>query len=61
MKWFNANKTVGIDLDKTDGFVYSKYSSPTKLEVTISGHTWTFYNEEADEIYNMLMDKKDVI
>jgi hypothetical protein len=59
MRWYNKDKTQMIDLDKVESYFYSL--NCRELSFYISGREYKSVNEEAEEIFNILKNKKEVL
>jgi len=66
MKWFNKDKTQMIDLSKVDSYTYypaGQYQEKngSYIEFVINGYSMTAKGTEADEIYNILKSKRELL
>jgi hypothetical protein len=58
MKWFNKDNTAGLDTTKVSYWIYK--NGELKIFITF-GEPFTFQGGEAEEIYKILTNKKEVL
>lgn len=58
MKWYNKTKTKCLDISKVS---YWEYTGEKDLLVVVDGNERDFEGEEAEQIYNILKNQKEVI
>ena len=64
MKWYNSDKTRGLNINSIDYWEYwpEKYlNERTALYVWIGGVEKKFDGAEADEIYKMICSNKELL
>ena len=63
MKWYNKEQTQMINLDKVDAWFYSNEPSDVSphLMYFINGAQFESEGVEADEIYNILKNEKEML
>ncbi len=64
MKWYNKDKTQMINLDKVDAYFYFPAISgvgDSSITFFVNGAQMESTGAEADELYNILKNEKDVL
>lgn len=64
MKWYNKDKTECLDLSKISYWRYwdkTLFRSDIFMKVIVDGYELGFYNEDAEEIYNLIRNNKELL
>lgn len=63
MKWYNADRTQMINLDRVDAYFYTPGSEGVEPVITffVNGAQMESTGTEADELYKILQNQKDVL
>jgi hypothetical protein len=66
MKWYNSDKTQYVDLSRVSYWEYSPQQSDgyflrSTLTLSVDGYGVKFTHADADEIYSLLLNKKEVL
>lgn len=56
MIWYNEDKTIGLNLDLVSFWVYKG-----DLQLFVPGGPVHLYGKDAEQVYKMLTDKKEVL